>query len=189
LRRYNEGEVMSPEQFDAVTHEVSTAAMKYALLSVGCLTQINFDIAKITDFEDASAPFILYNSTRVASVVRKFEDKVGRCRLHPVFASTESDVFRLRSLTQCRFVILRDLTTCYSVMECAWFQRLILQCDEPLANFAFSLNLRLYDAVEAGAVPALPPLEAMDLAELDHGRALQLHTIKTRVERAYGLSV
>ena len=41
-------------------------------------TQINFDIAKITDFEDASAPFILYNSTRVASVVRKFNDKVEK---------------------------------------------------------------------------------------------------------------
>eukprot|EP00227_Mantoniella_beaufortii_P005309 CAMPEP_0197614138 /NCGR_PEP_ID=MMETSP1326-20131121/59372_1 /TAXON_ID=1155430 /ORGANISM="Genus nov. species nov., Strain RCC2288" /LENGTH=718 /DNA_ID=CAMNT_0043183007 /DNA_START=37 /DNA_END=2193 /DNA_ORIENTATION=- len=73
----DKGEEMSPEQFEAVTHEVSTAAMKYALLSVGCLTQINFDIAKITDFEDASAPFILYNSTRVASVVRKFEGKVA----------------------------------------------------------------------------------------------------------------
>ena len=71
------GEDVSPELFEQVTHEVSTAAMKYALLSVGCLTQINFDIAKITDFEDASAPFILYNSTRVASVVRKFEAKVG----------------------------------------------------------------------------------------------------------------
>ena len=57
---------------------MSTAAMKYALLSVGCQTQINFDIAKITDFEDASAPFILYNSTRVASVVRKFNDKVEK---------------------------------------------------------------------------------------------------------------
>ena len=77
-KKYKEkGEEMSPEQFNAITHEVSTAAMKYALLSVGCLTQINFDIAKITDFEDASAPFILYNSTRVASVVRKFEGKVA----------------------------------------------------------------------------------------------------------------
>ena len=74
----DKGEDISPELFDEVTHEVSTAAMKYALLSVSCQTQINFDIAKITDFEDASAPFILYNSTRVASVVRKFNDKVEK---------------------------------------------------------------------------------------------------------------
>ena len=60
--------------------------MKYALLSVSCTVrpascvrkratmliyvslrsqmQISFDINKITSFEDASAPFILYNSTR-----------------------------------------------------------------------------------------------------------------------------
>jgi arginyl-tRNA synthetase len=30
--------------------------------------QISFDIKKITSFEDASAPFILYNSTRCAKV-------------------------------------------------------------------------------------------------------------------------
>ena len=51
----DKGEDISLELFDEVTDEVSTAAMKYALLSVSCQTQINFDIAKITDFEDASA--------------------------------------------------------------------------------------------------------------------------------------
>ena len=75
-KKYKEkGEDISAEMFDTVTHEVSTAAMKYALLSVSCMTQINFDIAKITDFEDASAPFILYNSTRLNSVIRKFNDR------------------------------------------------------------------------------------------------------------------
>ena len=54
------GEDISAEMFDTVTHEVSTAAMKYALLSVSCMTQINFDIARLP-MEDAS-PFILYNS-------------------------------------------------------------------------------------------------------------------------------
>lgn len=67
--------------------------MKYALLSVSCTVrnlnvcrsraladslfiaqmQISFDVNKITSFEDASAPFILYNSTRLSSVIRKFE--------------------------------------------------------------------------------------------------------------------
>ena len=85
----DKGEDISPELFDEVTHEVSTAAMKYALLSVSCQTQINFDIAKITDFEDASAPFILYNSTRVASVVRKFNDKVEKGQV-PVLPPLDS---------------------------------------------------------------------------------------------------
>jgi len=70
------GEAVADSFFDAVTHEVSTAAMKYALLSVSCTMQINFDIKKITSFEDASAPFILYNSTRLTSVERKFGERV-----------------------------------------------------------------------------------------------------------------
>ena len=39
--------------------------------------------------------------------------KAGRCRLRPVFASTEQDVLRLGSMTQCPRVILCDLTMCY----------------------------------------------------------------------------
>ena len=75
--KYQEkGVDISKEEFDAVTHEVSTAAMKYALLAVSCETIISFDIAKVTDFEDASAPFLLYNSTRLSSVIRKHEEGV-----------------------------------------------------------------------------------------------------------------
>jgi arginyl-tRNA synthetase len=62
---------------------------------VGCLTQINFDIAKITDFEDASAPFILYNSTRVASVVRKFDTKVAEGKVPALPALAECDTGKL----------------------------------------------------------------------------------------------
>jgi arginyl-tRNA synthetase len=77
-KRYAEkGEDISPEMFNKITHEVAAGAMKYALLSCSCHVQINFDIAKVTDFEDASAPFILYNSTRLTSLVNKFESKVA----------------------------------------------------------------------------------------------------------------
>lgn len=94
--KYKEkNEVISQEMFDAVTHEVSTAAMKYALLSVSCMTQINFDIAKITDFEDASAPFILYNSTRLSSVIRKFEARVAEGILPPLIPLEEVDFTKL----------------------------------------------------------------------------------------------
>ena len=72
--KYKEkGTAMPQEEFDAITHEVSTASMKYALLSASCATKINFDIAKVTDFEDASAPFILYNCTRLYSLLNKYE--------------------------------------------------------------------------------------------------------------------
>lgn len=78
------GEAPSGAFFDKVTHEVSTAAMKYALLSVSCQTQISFDVKKVTSFEDASAPFILYNSARVTSLMSKFEGRVAAGELPPL---------------------------------------------------------------------------------------------------------
>ena len=85
---------MSKEFFDEVTHEVSTAGMKYALLSMSCKTQISFDIAKVTDFEDASAPFILYNSTRLSSVLGKFEALIadGKVNALPDLSSVHWDM-------------------------------------------------------------------------------------------------
>lgn len=47
-KRYSEkGEVLAPELFEKITHEVASGAMKYALLSCSCHVQINFDIAKV----------------------------------------------------------------------------------------------------------------------------------------------
>lgn len=68
--------------------------MKYALLSCSCQTQISFDIAKITDFEDASAPFILYNSTRLSSVITKFDGLVqsGVSRTLPALSEVDWSV-------------------------------------------------------------------------------------------------
>jgi len=68
---------------------------------------------------------------------------VGRCRLNPVFASTEYDVLRLGSLTQCPCALLCDLITCYS-NEGARVQRLKLKCDELVSSCAFNFNLRRY---------------------------------------------
>jgi len=76
-KRFDEkGEVLGEELFNKITHEIAAGAMKYALLSCSCHVQINFDIAKVTDFEDSSAPFILYNSTRLTSLINKFHGKV-----------------------------------------------------------------------------------------------------------------
>src|SRR5687768_14281422 len=38
--------------------------------------QINFNIETVTDFQDSSAPFLLYNATRMFSLQRKYEDGV-----------------------------------------------------------------------------------------------------------------
>jgi len=58
---------------------------------------------------------------------RRYNTKVWRCRLKPVFASTEQDVVRLGSLTRHPCVVLCDITTCYSI-ERALFQRLKVNC-------------------------------------------------------------
>jgi ABC-type glutathione transport system ATPase component len=59
-------------------------------------------------------------------------------------------VLRLRSLTQCPCVTLRDFTTCYCD-EGACSQRLKLKWDELLANVAFTFTLRRYDMVLVGS--------------------------------------
>lgn len=74
-RNKEKGEVVSEEWFNGITHEVATAAMKYALLSVSSTTLINFDVNKVTSFEEVSAPFILYNRTRLASLEAKFKER------------------------------------------------------------------------------------------------------------------
>jgi len=68
---------------------------------------------------------------------------LGRRKLKPVFASTDSDLLCLGSLTQCRCVILCDLTTCYS-SESTWLQRVKLKHDKLLSSLAYNCNLRRY---------------------------------------------
>eukprot|EP00708_Paratrimastix_pyriformis_P002214 GAFH01000955.1.p2 GENE.GAFH01000955.1~~GAFH01000955.1.p2 ORF type:complete len:736 (-),score=385.89 GAFH01000955.1:67-2121(-) len=62
--------------FERVSHEVSTACMKYALVSASSRTIITFNMAKVVDFNDASGPFLLYNYARICSIFRKFESRV-----------------------------------------------------------------------------------------------------------------
>ena len=68
---------------------------------------------------------------------------VGQCMLKPAFASTEPDVQRFRSMTQCLCVILCNLTTCCSI-ESAWLQRLKLKIYELLSNRALNFISRPY---------------------------------------------
>jgi arginyl-tRNA synthetase len=80
-------------EFEQITHEIATAAMKYALLSSGVRTQISFDVAKITSFDDASAPFLLYNSSRLSTLRMKFEQMTEKNEMPPLpdFESIDFD--------------------------------------------------------------------------------------------------
>jgi hypothetical protein len=56
-----------------------------------------------------------------------------------------------------------------------------LKYDEPLSKFAFKLNLRRYTEGRGTAAASEPPFE-------EPGGAVQVDTIKTRVESASGFS-
>lgn len=79
-----EGRSMDPSIIEATVHEVSTAAMKYALVSVSCSSKITFKLDKVISFEDSSAPFLLYNGTRLRSIFRKFEEGVEEGKYSPL---------------------------------------------------------------------------------------------------------
>lgn len=50
---------------------------------------------QVTDFEDASAPFILYNSTRLTSLVNKFEARVKAGEIPPPPSLEDADFSQL----------------------------------------------------------------------------------------------
>eukprot|EP00002_Diphylleia_rotans_P023990 TRINITY_DN4728_c0_g1_i1.p1 TRINITY_DN4728_c0_g1~~TRINITY_DN4728_c0_g1_i1.p1 ORF type:complete len:700 (+),score=174.72 TRINITY_DN4728_c0_g1_i1:64-2163(+) len=86
-----EEERYTSEHLDKVTHEIATAAMKYAILSAGARTMISFDVSKVTDFEDSSAPFLLYNSSRLNTLQARFAKKVDAGELRPLPSVSEID--------------------------------------------------------------------------------------------------
>ncbi len=85
--------VIGSREFEQITHEIATAAMKYALLCSGVKNQIIFDVAKITSFDDASAPFLLYNSSRLSTLRMKFDNMVEKKEMStlPAFDSLAFD--------------------------------------------------------------------------------------------------
>jgi arginyl-tRNA synthetase len=73
---HEKGKPEDPALFDTVVHQVATAAMKYALVSFSCRSKIRFNVNRVCDFEDSSAPFLLYNATRFFSLFRNYENGV-----------------------------------------------------------------------------------------------------------------
>jgi hypothetical protein len=73
-------------------------------------------------------------------------------------------------------------------------QRLKLKCDEPLSNFAFNFNVRRYTSglfnagKYHGAATVGDFVYFAPYGQTNIGRAVQVDSIKTRVESAYGFS-
>ncbi|KAJ5078040.1 arginine-tRNA ligase [Anaeramoeba ignava] len=87
--------IKSGDEVEKVSHEVSAAAIRYALLSSSCRNVMKFDVHKVTNFEDASAPFLLYNSTRIESIFRKFEEGVSEQKFQSLAPLDSTDYSKL----------------------------------------------------------------------------------------------
>ncbi|KAL0234797.1 hypothetical protein PCE1_001833 [Barthelona sp. PCE] len=69
---------LSQEERTSIAHEVATATMKYSLLNQKPLSVINFDVAKASDPSSAgSGVSVLYNITRITSILRKLDDMIN----------------------------------------------------------------------------------------------------------------
>jgi arginyl-tRNA synthetase len=66
----DKGEKVDEKAFESVTHEVSAAAMKYALLSCACQTQINFENHRFRGCLGAVHPLQLHSFTISHSQIR-----------------------------------------------------------------------------------------------------------------------
>ena len=69
------GEDLSPEEFEATAHRVAIAALKFADLSNARTTSYVFDLDRFMSFEGKTGPYLLYQSVRIKSLLRKAADQ------------------------------------------------------------------------------------------------------------------
>jgi len=66
---------LTPEEKDRIAQAVGAAAVRYALVSVSAPKPMTFDINRALDFDQSSAPYILYTHARAANILRKAEQR------------------------------------------------------------------------------------------------------------------
>jgi len=69
------GEDLTPEEFEATAHKVAIAALKFADLSNSRTTSYVFDLDRFMSFEGKTGPYLLYQSVRIKSLLRKGADQ------------------------------------------------------------------------------------------------------------------
>ncbi|MBL0949039.1 arginine--tRNA ligase [Brevundimonas sp.] len=76
LKEARLGDDLSPEAFEDTAHKVAVAALKFADLSNARTTSYIFDLDRFTSFEGKTGPYLLYQSVRIKSLLRKAGDGV-----------------------------------------------------------------------------------------------------------------
>jgi arginyl-tRNA synthetase len=62
---------LPPEEKERIAQAVGAAAVRYALVSVSAPKPMTFDINRALDFDQSSAPYILYTHARAANILAK----------------------------------------------------------------------------------------------------------------------
>jgi len=75
LREANLGDDLSAEEFEDIAHKVAIAALKFADLSNSRTTSYVFDLDRFMSFEGKTGPYLLYQSVRIRSLLRKAADQ------------------------------------------------------------------------------------------------------------------
>jgi arginyl-tRNA synthetase len=71
LREAGLGSELSADEFEATAHKVAVAALKFADLQNFRGTSYVFDLDRFTSFEGKTGPYLLYQSVRIKSLLRK----------------------------------------------------------------------------------------------------------------------
>src|SRR5690606_4838807 len=75
LKENEIGADFSKEEFEDVAHKVAIAAIKFADLSNFRGTSYIFDLDRFMSFEGKAGPYLLYQSVRIKSILRKAEEQ------------------------------------------------------------------------------------------------------------------
>ena len=75
LREAHLGEDLTEAEFEAIAHKVAVAALKFADLSNSRTTSYVFDLDRFMSFEGKTGPYLLYQSVRIKSLLRKAVDQ------------------------------------------------------------------------------------------------------------------
>lgn len=76
LKEARLGDDLAPEAFDDTARKVAVAALKFADLSNARTTSYIFDLDRFISFEGKTGPYLLYQSVRIKSLLRKAGDAV-----------------------------------------------------------------------------------------------------------------
>ncbi len=95
LREAGLGAELSPEAFEDTAHKVGVAALKFADLQNFRGTSYVFDLDRFTSFEGKTGPYLLYQSVRIKSVLRRAAEAGAQGGVIVIHEQAERDLAML----------------------------------------------------------------------------------------------